>query len=608
MLSLGEAVVIRLGGPSNVRNVGAAPGTSPARSTEELLAELQACRKKGAAIAVLVGGDPLMRRDLPLLLKAIQRLGLKAGIATSGRLLVYPKARELIADGGVRYVRIALHGATAATHDALAGVEGAFAQTTEAIRGLLVELPPTALVEVACTVTAGNLAELDRLVELVSSWPRKAALSIRFVCAQFPLEPGQWPSAPELRLRVSEALGKASRLGSDVAAAWEGFPPCLLGDHAHLRDELLRYGVPVYGPPDVVAAIPLEQPDSRVHPYPCQECLHEPTCPGASRLFLDQEGEAGLIPSKAVRANSFNYEKSRTLPGFVIRAGGCDALRLEPALAPARALLLIGETGATLYESHTGDFADHELAVVKDTLEQVYIDDHERGTLNEFLQHVRRVRLHPECRTCADRPRCCGAFQIDTERAFEREERWLRKELSRLRGRVLDVGCGDQLYREDIARLVADGVIEYHGLDPDAAALERIRASGMGGTLHHGTIEEFDFAPGYFDYVLGLRSLNHFRDLERAFEVICRVTRPQAQLVFCDSLVYGLLRTPGQAAFADEHAPVGHEHYRNWSSQQVVDFLKRFPLRLDVHRPVSAQSSNQWILKFMRVADTPGAP
>lgn len=605
MLSLGEAVVIRLGGPSNVRNVGAASSSSPPRTTEELLADLQACRKNHAAIAVFVGGDPLMRRDFPILLKATQRLGLRAGIATSGRLLVYPQARKLLVDGGVLYVRVALHGATAATHDALVGVDGAFAQTMDAVRALLVELPSSALVDVACTVAASNLAELEALVDLVGALPRKAALSLRFVGAQFPLEEGLWPPAAELQVRLSAALDKASSLGSDVVAAWEGFPPCVLEEHAHLRDELLRFGVPVYGSADTIAAIPLEPTDSRVHAYPCQECLHEATCPGVSPLFLEREGEAGLLPSRAVRANSFNYEKTRPVPGFVPRAGDCQALRERPDLPPGRALFLIEEAGCTLYESSTGDFTDRELAVVKDTLEQVYIDDHERGTLNEFLQHVRRVRVHPECRSCADRPRCCGAFQIDPERAFEREERWLRKEISRLRGRVLDVGCGDQLYREDMARLIADGLIDYHGLDPDAAALDRIRASGMGGTLHHGTIEHFEAEPGYFDYVLGLRSLNHFQDMERAFEVICKVTRLQAQLVFCDSLVYGLLRTASQVAFADQNAPVGHEHYRNWSSQQVVEFLKRFPLRLDVHRPVSAQSSNQWILKFMRVAEVP---
>jgi SAM-dependent methyltransferase len=195
---------------------------------------------------------------------------------------------------------------------------------------------------------------------------------------------------------------------------------------------------------------------------------------------------------------------------------------------------------------------------------------------------------------------------VDEEPAFTREERWLRKEVSRLRGRVLDVGCGDQLYKQELIPLIDSGAVEYHGVDPDSAALQRMREAGLRGTLTTGAIEEYDAPAAYFDYVLALRSVHHVRDLERAFDVICRVLRPQGQLVLCDSLVYGLVRTPSQVRYADEHAPVGHEHYRNWSSHQLVDFLRRYPLRVDVHRPVTSQTCNEWIIKLMRTGEGDG--
>jgi SAM-dependent methyltransferase len=270
-----------------------------------------------------------------------------------------------------------------------------------------------------------------------------------------------------------------------------------------------------------------------------------------------------------------------------------------------RHLILHREGKSTLYRSDTGDFTDAEIRTTKDELEQVYLDLHEKGTLQEFLSAVRRVRTHVECTGCPDRAACCGAVVVDEEPAFEREERWIRKEISRLRGRVLDVGCGDQLYRDLIGKLIADGQIEYHGVDPDGAALERMRSAGVGGTLHHSEIETFEFEPGYFDYILALRSLNHFRDMQKAFSVFARVMRVHGQFVLCDSVAYGLLRTHEQASYADAHAPVGHEHWRNWSSQQVVDFARRYPFRVDVHRPVSARSCNQWIVKLMRIPDEP---
>jgi hypothetical protein len=92
--------------------------------------------------------------------------------------------------------------------------------------------------------------------------------------------------------------------------------------------------------------------------------------------------------------------------------------------------------------------------------------------------------------------------------------------------------------------------------------------------------------------------------MQKAFSVITKITRPQSQMVLCDSPPFGMLRTHAQVQYADRNAPVGHEHYRNWTSYQVVDFLKRFPFRIDVHRPVSNQTSNQWILKLMRLPDS----
>jgi hypothetical protein len=89
----------------------------------------------------------------------------------------------------------------------------------------------------------------------------------------------------------------------------------------------------------------------------------------------------------------------------------------------------------------------------------------------------------------------------------------------------------------------------------------------------------------------------------KAFGVISDLLRVGGQLVLCDAPPFGMLRTSSQVRFADENAPVGHEHYRNWSSQQVVEFLKRFPFRVEFHRPVGVETSNQWLLELRRVAD-----
>ncbi|MDH5492710.1 MAG: class I SAM-dependent methyltransferase, partial [Myxococcales bacterium] len=308
-----------------------------------------------------------------------------------------------------------------------------------------------------------------------------------------------------------------------------------------------------------------------------------------------------LRSERAVRANSFNYEWRGDLPDATLEAGACSVpgLSLEGPLA--RNVVLSRGGKCSLYHSPTSDFTDEEVRRVKDDLMQIYFDIMDGAALNDFMNSMRRAIPHPECVRCPDRPSCCGAVVVDEEPAFRREERWLRKEVSRMRGRVLDVGCGEQPYRDIVAELIAAEQIEYHGLDPHLESLEAIRASGMGGTLYNQGVEQFECEEGYFDYVLGLRSLNHFNDMLEAFRVIARAMRVGGQLVLCDSPPFAMLRTPNQVRFADTNAPFGHEHFRNWTSEQVVEFLKRFPFRVDVHRPVSSRSSNQWIVKLVRV-------
>ncbi len=608
MTPLADAAVVLLGGASNTRSVGCPSGSAAPVEGPEILRALAAAARSGAGLAVLVGGEPTLRADLPSVLRATRHAGLVPGLATNGRMLIYDRMRDLLVGAGLAYARVELHGAHPATHDALVGVPGAFEQTWAGLSGLLQRGGDGLRVDVACTVTAHNLGELDELVDRVVALPRQARLFVRFVAPLGTLPAAEWPEARRVSERVGAALERVLGAGASVGAAWEGFPPCLLEGAAPLRDEQLRWGVPVFGPREVGASIPLESPADRAHPYPCQECMHGATCPGAPAAFLDRDGEGALRPSLGVRANSFNYEVERTLEDCVVSgAGECAVPALDVPDPPCRSLVLVrdGEP-AVLYRSPTSDFTDDEVRHVKDEIGQLYLDRTAQAALDDFAHTMSRVRPHPECGRCPARAGCPGAFVVDPEPPFRREERWLRKEISRMRGRVLDVGCGEQPYRELVQSLIAEERIEYHGLDPDEEALESMRAAGIGGTLHSSGIEDFEHEPGYFDYVLGLRSINHFRDMDRAFRNISRLMRVEGQLVLCDAPAFGMLRTGAQVRWADDNARHGHEHFRNWSSQQVVELLKRFPFRVQVHRPVTAQTSNQWILRMVRVG-TPAA-
>lgn len=609
-----DAALIGVGGPTNARPLGAAPTHVAARTAAEVDADLERAQAAGARLVVLAGGEVCCRRDLAALLGLAARRRLATGIVTNGRMLAYPARRAALVAARVEYVRVALHGPTAAVHDALVGVDGAFDQTLGAIDGLLAEAPATTRVDVACTVVTDNVAHLSAMCDLLVGRRRTASLSLRFVAPLDGLAANEWPQAQAATVAITAALERASTLDARVVLAFEGFPPCLFAEHAHLRDEVLRFGAPAFGPDDAIDALARERTGSRSKPYPCQDCRHEATCPGAPTWSIERWGERVLRPTRVLRANSFNFEHVRELGAAQPRPAECPVRRLADDADPVEALVLAGrDDGLELYRTDTSDFARAEVRRVKEDLQQIYLDVSETAALTDFTNGVRRVRLHEACRACGERAACPTTWVVDPAVPFDREERWLRKEVSRLRGRVLDVGCGEQPYREEIAEGIASGRIEYHGLDPDAGAIERFRAAGVGGTLTVGTIEEYEAPARYFDYVIGFRSLNHFRDVERALKVIERLLRPEGMLYLCDSLAFGMLRTRAQVRYADERAAVGHEHYRNWSSDQVLALALRFAFRIDVHRPVSAHTSNQWLLKLMRTpetaaSDTTGGP
>jgi len=576
-------------------------GPSAPRTIVQIEQDIEAARRSGVRSLVLVGGEPLARQDLVRVLQSVRRMKLAVGVATNGRMLVYQRIRHLLVRANVGYVRVALHG-LADAHDALVGVPGAFDQTYEGLRLLLVEAPPSMHVDVACTVVEDNLDTMLSWVDLVVAMRSRTPVTIRFVASMDPANEKQWVRTDRWALHVGKALEHAERVGPNVTAAWEGIAPCALEKYEHLRDESLRCSR-VFGPEECAHPFPVEMRGQREFPMPCQDCIHLSRCPGAPPDIIHREGEGALRPTRRLRANSFNFEFVREIDPIAVVPGAMCAGGMDAPLGPVRSVLFADGGRLALYQTPTRDFTESEISDVKDRLEQVYVDEAEGASLTDFMTSVRRVRREPSCGLCAQRQRCPGVMRVDAEPPFVREERWLAKEVSRLRGRVLDVGCGDLPYREELRSLIDRGDVEYHGVDPDEAALDRLKDAGIRGCFHPCAIESFACEERCFDYVLVLRSVNHFRDMTKAFDVITRSLRVQGQMVLCDSPPFAMLRTSKQVSYADENAREGHEHYRNWTSHQLVRFLDRYPFRVDVHRPVSAKTSNEWIVKVMRTDD-----
>lgn len=93
-----------------------------------------------AAIGTLgigfTGGEPLLRPDLWELLAHCRRRGMLAHLNTNGLLLDREAVRRLL-EAGVDSLNVSLDGATAATHERIRGLPGAFARTVAAVRTVI---------------------------------------------------------------------------------------------------------------------------------------------------------------------------------------------------------------------------------------------------------------------------------------------------------------------------------------------------------------------------------------------------------------------------------------------------------------------------------------
>lgn len=146
----------------------AMPGRDPRElTTDEGFALLDDLAAFGPPrlMVVLTGGDPFERTDLAELIAHGTDAGLHISLSPSVTPRLTPGALAELREAGAHVVSLSLDGATAPTHDSFRGIDGTFAATVAAATtvreaGLRLQLNTT--------VTAGNVAELPELLNLVA--------------------------------------------------------------------------------------------------------------------------------------------------------------------------------------------------------------------------------------------------------------------------------------------------------------------------------------------------------------------------------------------------------------------------------------------------------
>ena len=316
----------------------------------------------------------------------------------------------------------------------------------------------------------------------------------------------------------------------------------------------------------------------------------------------------GRGSEQRLRSNSFHFVATRD----VARAAGeaCPIARAGRPYPRARSLFLRLRGRMRLYETATRDFDDQEIEAVKNRFGQVYADVSKKLLADDFATDLRKLIPSAECRSCAHKPHCGGAFEPQARNVFAEHAEHMAARLSGLNGRVLDIGAGSGPYAAAFAGAVQQGSLQYTAVDPDPARLELLRARLTSGAYHAQTFEAFaqGGAPSaQFDHVLMLRSYNHLKDPGVGLSLATRQLRPGGTLLVADGVAFALLRDRDQAARA-EAGPGVFEHYSNDDAESAHAHTAGLPLELLERWDVTPNTGNEWLLCYRKLPESQTGP
>jgi AdoMet-dependent heme synthase len=135
-------------------------------STAEAFHLIDQIAEMRVPLFVLTGGDPLKRPDLLPIVEYACRRGVRTSLTPSTTPLLTRNVVFQLKNSGLMRMALSLDGSTAELHDGFRGVEGSYRQTLAALDWCHEASLP---VQVNTTVSRYNLADLDNLVELLSS-------------------------------------------------------------------------------------------------------------------------------------------------------------------------------------------------------------------------------------------------------------------------------------------------------------------------------------------------------------------------------------------------------------------------------------------------------
>ncbi len=137
-------------------------------ATERLLDLIDELAGLGCQKIHLSGGEPTLRPDLELLIRRMNRYGIRATMTTNGTRLT-PERAQALAEAGLHKVNISLDSPDPQIHDRIRGVAGAWADTVRGLRYLRPWLQREQAIRINTVVSPWNYQSLAQLPDLAHS-------------------------------------------------------------------------------------------------------------------------------------------------------------------------------------------------------------------------------------------------------------------------------------------------------------------------------------------------------------------------------------------------------------------------------------------------------
>ncbi len=272
--------------------------TEPCRPADDVRAQLERHRARCDAV-VFTGGEVTLRDDLLDQVRVARDLGYRAiQVQTNGRRMSYAPYVDALIDAGVTELAPAIHGADAATHDALVQARGAFKQTVRGIRHARSRGLPVVLNSV---IVRQNVAQLPAMVRgFVTLGVRQSQFAfvhaLGTAAQRFDTVVPRYAAVyPYLR----EALLLGERAGLRMMA--EAVPLCWMrGLERFVSEAYMPETTVVDSQVTIASYADWRHAEGKAHGPACATCTWRRRCEGPWREYADAFGWDEFVPRSDV--------------------------------------------------------------------------------------------------------------------------------------------------------------------------------------------------------------------------------------------------------------------------------------------------------------------